>query len=103
MPRDIEPYRPLGELPSPCFFSFQNDPGKLYFKVRSVRPDGPEGPTDAPFGIGYQPTEDGNSVHIIEFGRGHLARAQAGMMAREEPGAGVWARIDSEDRIIPFE
>lgn len=97
MPRNVKPYKPLGELPTPCFFTFKDQVGTVFMKTRSISAAG--GPTDV-YGIAYQPTEDGNSVHIVQVGTGKLIRALARLSAREEPEVAVWGRLDNTDRIL---
>ena len=77
---------PLSALPVGAFFELPGDP-RVW---RVVYPPLPTGaPDHTPYGVGYQPTNDGNSVYAVEQGEALLFRMQAGIMGRRLTGVRV--------------
>lgn len=89
----------LRDLPTNAVFVFAGNKAtdlENYWRVvgpplpQVARPDGT---ADTVFGIGYQPTRDGNSVYVVHVASGVLYRAQASMKGVMIPDVKVTVRI----------
>lgn len=71
----------INTLPVGAFFELEGDPGRIWRIV--YPPKAAEWPDAVPYGVGYQPTSDENSVYAIRVDEATLWRIQAAYRVRQ--------------------